>query len=641
MQIIKNNPYRIVGLLVGTTTKEQIKQINRLKMYIEAEQNPNDDFSFSALGELHRTINNVNEAESKLNLNHDRMSAALFWFYNGNSITDIPAFNLISEGKISDSAVIWRNLTKHNTIEKRNASAFQNLSTLLLNYFNNNGNIEAGSFKEQIRIDLELLNSIFGEESMILDSLQNEEINEYLFKEGIRLKLKFIESDFMQEFISLTADNTYRQTKQTLQLLFLSQLLSDISDKNIISTYKSLIIINDQEFIAKEEFITTFVKSTIEQIDKKIKEARIKWNTNKADAIIAGKNLFLQTTSSLLQLSLFLKQTEIKLSSIYDKLSNEVLQCGIEYFNFFRDSKIDPSVESMELFKKAESLSRGNITKQRCQENTNGIQEWINDKPLRQKQNSVNNELEYLDGRLQIFQNSNSSVNDIESFVLACKHKLDIIRETIGKNDNIYINISNAIVQQAQHKLITRINAELEDATKKHASIFGYSSSISIVTSLEKAFEITFILEDFAMYDNLREQFKQNIHGLKVLMKQNGLSTLSPSERREENIEKIKDEIETIKKVIQAGEDEIWNIENILNNTERNTVRLKSDLNTWQLFRTKSEKRKEIAKLQSEIDKIYSQKNDRINQLKQEIKQNKNKVNILLKEKLALEVHIN
>ena len=68
MQLIKNNPYRTVGLLVGATAKEQDRQIRRLRQFIDAEQEPQDDFSFQTLGTLHRTIENVTEAASKLNL---------------------------------------------------------------------------------------------------------------------------------------------------------------------------------------------------------------------------------------------------------------------------------------------------------------------------------------------------------------------------------------------------------------------------------------------------------------------------------------------------------------------------------------------------------------------------------------------
>ena len=111
MQLIKNNPYRIVGLLVGATAKEQIKQQKRLKQYIEAEQEPEDDFSFPSLGKLMRTIEVITDASSKLNLDNDKMTAALFWFYKGNDITDEPAFDLLKEGNIKETVLLCTKLS--------------------------------------------------------------------------------------------------------------------------------------------------------------------------------------------------------------------------------------------------------------------------------------------------------------------------------------------------------------------------------------------------------------------------------------------------------------------------------------------------------------------------------------------------
>ena len=78
MQLIKNNPYRIIGLLAGSTAKEQDRQIRRLKQYLAAEQEPEGDYSFPTLGKLDRTLEDVTEASSKLNLDNDKMTAALF-----------------------------------------------------------------------------------------------------------------------------------------------------------------------------------------------------------------------------------------------------------------------------------------------------------------------------------------------------------------------------------------------------------------------------------------------------------------------------------------------------------------------------------------------------------------------------------
>jgi hypothetical protein len=88
MELIKNNPYRIVGLLVGATAREQTRQINRSNRLIDAEQELEDDFSFPALGKIIRTIESLADSASKLNLDSDKMNASLFWFYNGNPITD-------------------------------------------------------------------------------------------------------------------------------------------------------------------------------------------------------------------------------------------------------------------------------------------------------------------------------------------------------------------------------------------------------------------------------------------------------------------------------------------------------------------------------------------------------------------------
>lgn len=137
MQLIKNNPYRTVGLLVGATAREQERQVKRLKHFIDADQEPQDDFSFPTLGAIQRDMDSVIDAASKLNLDSDKMNAALFWFYKGNPITDEPALDSLKEANQENTKEIWTKLTATGEVTQRNSSAFQNLSTLLLcNAFN-------------------------------------------------------------------------------------------------------------------------------------------------------------------------------------------------------------------------------------------------------------------------------------------------------------------------------------------------------------------------------------------------------------------------------------------------------------------------------------------------------------------------
>jgi hypothetical protein len=352
MNLIKNNPYRTVGLLVGATAKEQTKQISRLKKYIEAEQDPQDDFSFPALGDFHRTIDSVEEAASKLNLDNDKINAALFWFWNGNPITDEAAFENLKSGDLEAAYEIWDKLiTKTDEEGKRfwkpvtekNYSAFHNYS--VLNLIQSNGN------------------------------LQN----------AIVASLYFLESDLVNKFVSSVADETHKTSKKELQLIFLNQLHSDLEANKKASLPKFLEILNKQEFIAKQDFMKGFVQKPIEQIERKIETAKNKRKASKANGAKAGQELYTATASDLAQLKSIVGVTDLKYTSVSDKVANEILQCSIDYFNDSqeKDSSSDYAETAMKLAKQAETLAIGKLTKDRVKDSIETLEE-MKDRELSQ-----------------------------------------------------------------------------------------------------------------------------------------------------------------------------------------------------------------------------------------------------------------
>ena len=344
MNLIKNNPYRIVGLLVGATAREQTKQISRLKKYIEAEQDPVDDFSFPALGNLHRTIEKVEEAASKLNLDNDKINAALFWFWNGNPITDEAAFEALKSGDIEAANEIWGKLiTKTDEEGKRfwkpvtgkNYSAFHNFS--VLNIIRANGNLH----------------------------------------NAVVASLYFLESDFVQKFVSSVVDETHKTSKKELQLIFLNQLYTDLEANKKSLIPKFLEILNNQDFLAKQDFMIRFVQKLIEQIEHKIETAKNKRKASKANAAKAGEELFTSTANDLNQLKSIVGASDLKYTSISDKVANEVLQCSIDYFNDSqeKDSNSDYWETSMKLAKQAKTLAIGKLTKDRIKDSIETLEE--------------------------------------------------------------------------------------------------------------------------------------------------------------------------------------------------------------------------------------------------------------------------
>ena len=475
MQLIKNNPYRTVGLLVGATLREQDRQINRLKQFIETEQEPDEDFSFPTLGNLNRTINSVDNAAAKLNLDSDKMNAALFWFYKGNSITDEPAFDLLKEGQQQDATTIWTKLIDSGVVTQRNSSAFHNLSTLLLyNAFNDSS------------------------------------INTTIFEQGISLKLKFLESDFVNELKERATDITYKKTKKELQLLFLNQVQSEIDKNGDITLNKFIEILNKQYFSAKEYFLKGFVKKPIRQIENKIEESKTKRKANKANAVNIGKTLYEQTSESLSLIKSILGTSNIRFSSISDKVSNEILQCGIDYFYHYRDSNIDPEDATMDLFQIAKTLAIGNIAKQRCYENMEKLQEMIDNEP-------IDDALNFIKSKLVLFQNLDNSINNALNLANSCKPYLDSIKLKLGKNNDLYLKISTAVAINAQGMVVLTIN----EATNE-INYYPYHNNQLIINYknlIKKAWKATINLGSFDMYNKQRENYNKNKYDLKELYK--------------------------------------------------------------------------------------------------------------------------
>lgn len=357
MEIIKNNPYRIIGILVGTPTREEHTKAKKLKMFIEAGQEVPEDFSFPIIGELIRDIHNVDDAISKLNLNNDRANASLFWFYNGNAITDEPVFNALKASKEeTDEAIeVWVKLASADEVTKRNASAFQNLSTFYLN-----------------------------------NAFKKSSISKNNFEKGIILKLKFLDSEFINDLIKLSSDLTYKVSKETLQIQFLKQVYAQIKKTDTTFTDFFIDCISKISFKAKQNYLFDFVSNPIEQIKSHIEETKIKRRENPNKGYELGLSLFENEKDNINTIQNILGKKDIQYTSISDKLSYEILQCGIDYFIKYKDTNTDPSSKAMDLFKIAKKLANGSIIIQRCEENTENLQEWIDEKQKRLNYNKIN-----------------------------------------------------------------------------------------------------------------------------------------------------------------------------------------------------------------------------------------------------------
>lgn len=490
MDIIKNNPYRIIGTLVGTSTREEHTKTKKLKMYIGAQQEVPEDFSFPIIGSLNRNIENVEDAISKLNLNNDRVNASLFWFYNGNAITDEPMFDALKASKeeAKEAIDVWIKLAAAEEVTKRNASAFQNLST----YY---------------------LNSAFKKATISKNNLEK----------GITLKLKFLDSDFINDFIKLSSDETYKVSKEGLQIYFLTQVYNEIEkvDKNFVDWY--LGCISKISFSAKQNYLNDFVSKPIEHIKTRIEETKARRKENPSKGYDLGLSLFENENEKINTIQNVLGKSNIQFTSISDKLSDEILQCGIVYFKKYRDTDVDPSAKAMYLFKKSKKLAIGSIAVQRCQENTENLQEWIDGKTERERQNLIEEDLQFITSKIEKFQDLSDTVANAKNLVDSCKPRLNNIKSTLGIYDDLYINISSAVVRNAQGMLVTAVNEEQEKFS-------NFRNISSLKSTINDAYSVIISLSAMDMSPNLRIQFNKNKEVIKSIQNQIFNATASTAE---------------------------------------------------------------------------------------------------------------
>lgn len=483
MQVIKNNPYRTIGLLAGASLKDQTRQANRLKQFVEAEQEVTDDFSFPVFGNVNRTVNSIGDAVSKLNLNNDRMNAALFWFYNGSHI-DEASFDNLKDNNLQEAINIWERRTS-GEVSHSNHSAFQNLSTLKL-----------------------------------LTAFNNGTINSTTLEEGIYLKLKFLESDFVHEFKEKIADETYRTNKNELELYFLNQVQNEVEKNTSISSQNLIEIINKQTFSAKEEFLGKFIQKPIEQIERMIEASKAKRKIKK-DVIIAGDTLYKEARPLLETLKSAIGTSNLKFQTICDKVSDEILQCGIQLFNDFRDSSsYDPGDSAMKLFTKAKALAIGKVAKERCRENTEGVQEWINDKPERDKQSKVIKDFEILKNLIDEYDRYTETIGNAKNLLSRAKPHLFNVKQILGATDELYLGLSSRIASDAQGMMVAEINALQATFGKAYDNASKLASVLLLKQKVEEAWDVTNTIGSMDLREDFKSRFNTNRTSLSNLKTQ-------------------------------------------------------------------------------------------------------------------------
>ena len=342
MKLIQNNPYRIAGILSNATERELQRNKSRFLKFVEVGKEIESDYDFnSCLQLINRNKDNLTQAFSHIQQNQDKVSYALFWFLNASPF-DNTAIEYLKNGDEEKAVEIWEKVTQNKEVNSKNFSAFNNLGTYKL-----------------------------------LSQNQNE------VKDGIEAKIKLIESEYFENFIHSVADETFTidNNKQIEKLV--DELLTQL--KNQYSSAETLQLFSNCNGSTKNYLSKKFTEEPLHNIESQISSSKNKRKDNKIDAYQSGLNLAANCKEDLEKLKSLLGINDLKYKTIADQLANEIMQCGIDYFNESQEnnSSDDYLEQAQELTKIANRIAIGKLTKDRGKDNLASLEE-MKDKSLSQ-----------------------------------------------------------------------------------------------------------------------------------------------------------------------------------------------------------------------------------------------------------------
>lgn len=507
MELIINNPYRIAGVLSNATIKELERQKGKARAYLRAGKEFKTDYDFDILGSIPRTLELIERTFSNIEQNQDKIDYALFWFLNGNSFDDT-AINYLKNGNNEKAIEIWDRVTLNKEITSKNFSSFSNL----------------GTFK-------------------LLSQTQTE------IKEGIKAKIKLIKSDYFEDFVRVVADETLIINQEKQIEKFIEIVINEF--KKTFSHFETLDLFTNSDDFTHKLLIKKFTQEPIHKIEKLIESTKNKRKENKRGAYEFGSSLYMNCKKDLSALKDLLGPNDFKYKMIADNMAKEIMQCGIDYFNEWKDTK-NPSEEGLKLLNYAKSIALGSQTVDRVIDHIEGIQEWAETFPIR-------DELGFITQKLSAFQNLNDTPGNAKSLVVNCKPKLESMKSKLGVTDDFYLKISGAVANNAQGMIISAVNDEqdifsmcanpADTDSDKIAKIADkrsdgtelsferilnslltdkYTALTNLKAVVRNSLEVSSIIASLDMVPELKSRYYENHRALKSIASQLGISTISP-----------------------------------------------------------------------------------------------------------------
>lgn len=320
MNILKNNPYRLLGVYANSPTKERLANHNRMKAFLKVGKKVSFPLDLSKyLSAIKRTESMVADAEAKLTLPKDQMLYAQFWFVKVTPLDDV-AFKHLTAGEIAKAEEIWQ--------KKACASSLQNRIVCALT-------------RKDYACAVSCAEALYGN------------------------------TLYVNQLVSAVVGAGGGFEVSSLAFSFLDVLCEEVGANKLLP------FVTNPTW--KNHIAEKAVKPLIDNIQNAIAVAQKSKGDGSKAQYDAGQTLMKSTQNALSKLKKILAKSDLQYQVIADKLGLEILQCGIDYFNGSEEP--DAAHKAMSLQKYAYRIVVGQMAKDRCKENVDILQKIIDELP--------------------------------------------------------------------------------------------------------------------------------------------------------------------------------------------------------------------------------------------------------------------
>lgn len=503
MQSLRENPFRLLGLLSSSSSREIDSRSKKLRQYLEAGVEPNvtPDYYCPTLGRkpMRRLPESIEQVRGMLTLDQDKLLYALLWFVQMNEVTDPVALEALAQGDLAEAERIWRQQVytadgSLRAITDRNSSAYHNLSVYLL------CSAQRGDIVTGVKLGLMVL-----EQGSVLS--------------------------FLQEKLGVPS-----MSLQDVELLYLNRLISDIQKRPRGGLPQLMDLLGYQEYTAKKALMKSYALEAVKTLEETIERSVHQSKTVAGAGLAEGEKLLREGGEMLQQIAVSLPKNDPKYERASNALAKGVKSCGEEYFEDCSEQDDFASQRLLELYRKTQAFACSDFVHTELCKKIEKLEEWIREAPQRKAEAKVKEEvdrLSELSDRMLRFDPD--TIPRVEKFVAASEVFLLRIKRVLGDDSPVYRKYSTLVAMVAMKSLVAIVNEAQADLIQSFES-YGAGTlktkraADQLKAVLSGAWKLTLQLESFGLDGDYRNgAFKKNKEVLKDLCKECLIPTTSAS----------------------------------------------------------------------------------------------------------------